>query len=47
MGSSLDHLSSLEYDDVICLANGLETVCNDDDGSSFEQLIECDGDRLF
>ena len=47
MGSSFDHLSSLEYYDVICLANGLETMCDDDDGTISEELIECDGDRLF
>ncbi len=47
MSSSLDDLSTLEYDDVISLANGLETMCDDDDGTAPKELIECDRDRLF
>ena len=47
MIASLDDFSSLEYDDIISLAYGLETMCYDDDSTTLEELIECDGDRLF
>jgi hypothetical protein len=36
MITSLSHLSMFEDDDLIGLANGLETMCYDDDGSVFE-----------
>ncbi len=47
MITSLDDLSSLDHDDIIRMSNGLESMRDDDDGSSFEERIECCGDLLF
>ena len=47
MIASLYDTTSLENYDIICLSNGLEAMGHDDDGTVSEELIECDGDRLF
>lgn len=47
MTASFLDLTSLDHDYIICLTNSLESMSNDDDGSVFEEFIECDGDRLF
>jgi hypothetical protein len=47
MCSSFDDISSLYDDDLIRFFDGLESMCNDDDGTSFEERIECFSDRLF
>ena len=40
MITSFDDFSSLDYDDVIRLLYGLESVCYDDDGAADEEFIE-------
>ena len=41
---SFDHLPSLDHDDIISMADGLESVSDNDDRSSLEEGIEgcCD-----
>jgi hypothetical protein len=47
MCSSFHDVSSLEYEDIICLAYCLESMGDDDDCTISEELIESYGDRLF
>jgi hypothetical protein len=47
MIASLDNSSSLQYYDIISLADSLESMCYDDDGATLEEVIECDSDSLF
>lgn len=47
VGSTFLDLTMFDHDDVICLLHGLESVSDDDDGSVFEEGVECLRDLLF
>ena len=47
MISPFDHSSSLDDDDIIRMTDSLESVCDDDDGTSLEKSIESGRDLLL
>lgn len=47
MSSSFCYLSSIQNNDLICFAYGLETMRDDDDRSSLKKFIKGYGDCLF
>ena len=47
MISSLYNLSLVNNDNLICIFHGLQSVCNDEDGSLFEKFMHCLRNRFF
>lgn len=42
-----DNLPVLKDDNIICFFDGLESMCDDDDRTSFKEVVECDVYFLF
>ena len=47
MVSAFNDLSSFDHDDIISVSDGLESMSDDDDGTSLEERMEGFCDLLF